>query len=45
MVRPQRPQRTKPVSNARPPRADLRSVRGSIWAFSEISFWFASYCS
>src|SRR5438270_10536138 len=28
---PQRPQRTNPVSKARPPRADLRSVRRCIW--------------
>lgn len=45
VVRPQRPQRTDSVSKARSPRADLRSVRRCIWAFSEISFWFCSYSS
>src|SRR5262245_2726313 len=33
-MRPHRPHRVRPVSSARPPRADLRAARFCMWAFS-----------
>jgi len=42
---PHRPQRTKPVNRARPPRADLRLVRLCMWAFSTIMTWLCSNSS
>ncbi|MCY4550195.1 MAG: hypothetical protein OXC28_17640 [Defluviicoccus sp.] len=41
-MRPQRPQRARPVNRARPPRPDLREARFFMWAFSSSVLWFSS---
>jgi hypothetical protein len=41
-MRPQRRQRIRPASSARPPRPAFRVMRFFMWAFSAKMIWFRS---